>query len=73
MVGSVSLQQNTSAAEACLSAINERFGGSGIEASVETHSNAKKYSFLRVVCPPQHWLALAKWMKYDLDVNYCSM
>ena len=73
MVGSISVEQNTSAAESCLAAINDRFGGSGIVASIENHSNAKKYAFVRAICPPQHWLALAKWMKYDLGVNYCSM
>ena len=73
MAGSISSQQNLSAAEECLTAINSRFGGSGIDVSVESHSNAKKFSFIRIVCPPQHWLALAKWMKFDLGVNYCSM
>ena len=73
MVGSITPQQNSTAADACLAAINDRFGGSGIETSVQNHSNAKKYAFVRIVCPPQHWIALAKWMKYDLSVNYCSM
>ena len=73
MVGSISPEQNATAAEACLAAINDRFGGSGIESSIQNHSNDKKYAFVRIVCPPQHWIALAKWMKYDLGVNYCSM
>ena len=73
MVGSITPEQNSTAAEACMEAVNGRFGGSGIEVTVERHSNAKKYAFVRIVCPPQHWIALAKWMKYDLGVNYCSM
>ena len=73
MGASITPQQNSTAAEACMAAINGRFGGSGIETSVENHSNAKKYAFVRIMCPPQHWIALAKWMKYDLGVNYCSM
>ena len=68
MVGSITPEQNSTAAEACMEAINGRFGGSGIEVTVERHSNAKKYAFVRIVCPPQHWIALAKWMKYDLSL-----
>ena len=70
---SITLEQNSSAAAACLEAINARFEGTGITASVEHHNNAKKYAFVRLTCPPQHWIALAKWMRHDLAVNYCSM
>ena len=70
---SITQEQNASAATACLEAINARFEGTGITASVEHHSNAKKYAFVRMTCPPQHWIALAKWMRHDLGVNYCSM
>ena len=70
---SITQEQNALAATACLEAINARFEGTGITASVEHHSNAKKYAFVRMTCPPQHWIALAKWMRHDLGVNYCSM
>ena len=70
---SITPEQNTSAAEACLSAINNRFEGTGITASIEHHSNGKKFAFIRLACPPNHWIALAKWMRHDLGVNYCSM
>ena len=70
---SITQDQNTSAAEACLEAINARFEGTGVSASIEHHSNAKKYAFIRMSTPPQHWIALAKWMRHDLGVNYCSM
>ena len=69
----VTLSQNEDAANECLEAINSRFSGSGVVASVERHSNAKKYAFIRITTPPQHWQALAKWMRFDLGVNYCSM
>ena len=26
-----------------------------------------------MTCPPQHWVALAKWMRFDAGINYCSM
>ena len=66
-------QQNAEAVTTCADAINDRFSGSGIIANIGQHSNAKKYSFVRITTPPQHWVALAKMMKYDLGVNYCSM
>ena len=69
----VTLSLIEEAANECLEAINSRFSGSGVVASVERHSNAKKYAFIRITTPPQHWQALAKWMRFDLGVNYCSM
>jgi hypothetical protein len=70
---SITLEQNAIAVTQCADAINDKFGGTGINADIVQHSNAKKYSFVRVVSPPQHWQALAKWMKFDMGVNYCSM
>ena len=70
---SITLKQNAIAVTECADAINDRFSGSGINADIIQHSNAKKYSFVRVTTPPQHWQALAKWMKFEGGVNYCSM
>ena len=69
----ISLEQNAVAVTECADAINDRFSGSGINADIIQHSNAKKYSFVRITTPPQHWQALAKWMKFEGGVNYCSM
>ena len=69
----ITLEQNAAAVTECADAINDRFSGSGINADIIQHSNAKKYSFVRIIAPPQHWQALAKWMKFELGVNYCSM
>ena len=70
---SITLEQNAIAVTECADAINDRFSGSGINADIIQHSNAKKYSFVRVTTPPQHWQALAKWMKFEGGENYCSM
>ena len=70
---SITLEQNAIAVTECADAINDRFSGSGINADIIQHSNAKKYSFVRVTTPPQHWQALAKWMEFEGGVNYCSM
>ena len=69
----ITLEQNAVAVTECADAINDRFSGSGINADIIQHSNAKKYSFVRITTPPQHWQALAKWMKFEGGVNYCSM
>ncbi|MGB0475137.1 MAG: NADH-quinone oxidoreductase subunit C [Candidatus Poseidoniaceae archaeon] len=69
----ITLEQNAEAVTECADAINDRFSGSGINADIIQHSNAKKYSFVRITTPPQHWQALAKWMKFEGGVNYCSM
>ena len=69
----ITLEQNAIAVTECADAINDRFSGSGINADIIQHSNAKKYSFVRITTPPQHWQALAKWMKFEGGVNYCSM
>jgi len=70
---SITAAQNLDAANECLEAINGRFDGSGVETTIEYHSNAKKFAFIRITTPPQHWQALAKWLCFDLGVNYCSM
>ena len=69
----IPLKQTAVAVTECADAINARFSGSGINADIIQHSNAKKYSFVRITTPPQHWQALAKWMKFEGGVNYCSM
>tara|TARA_B110000305_G_scaffold96671_1_gene109000 strand:+ start:2246 stop:2899 length:654 start_codon:yes stop_codon:yes gene_type:complete len=69
----VTLEQSDSAAKSCVAVLNERFSGSGIISTVEHHSNAFKMPFVRIHVTPQHWLAVAKFMKYDISVNYCSM
>ena len=70
---SISAEQNAAAASEFTELAEKQFGGSGVTVSVEHHSNAAKYAFVRLTCPPQHWIALAKWMRFDAGVNYCSM
>ena len=69
----ISNEQAEAAAEHAANSINERFGGSDVQATVEHHNNAHKMAFTRVVAPPQHWVAVAKHLRFDLGVNYCSM
>ena len=70
---SISPEQNAAAASAFSEEAEKQFGGSGVTVSVEHHSNAAKFAFIRMTCPPQHWVALAKWLRFDAGVNYCSM
>ena len=66
---SISAEQNAAAASEFVERVEKQFGGSGVTVSVENHSNAAKYAFVRLTCPPQHWIALAKWMRFDAGVN----
>ena len=66
-------EQADTAAQSAVSAINDRFGGSDVSATVEHHANAFKMAFVRAQVPPQHWTAVAKHLRFDLGVNYCSM
>ena len=69
----VSNEQSDSAAESCVATLTKRFGGSDVTSTVEHHSNAFKMAFVRVQCPPQHWPAVAKSLRFDHGANYCSM
>ena len=66
-------EQADAAANHAVSAISDRFGGSDVSASVEHHANAHKMAFVRAHVPSQHWTAVAKHLRFDLGVNYCSM
>ena len=76
----LTVEQNTEASNSRAEAVNSRFSGTGIVAEVVAHSDGVEetrgragYSFIRIQAPSQHWVALAKWLKYDQGVNYCSM
>ena len=69
----ITKEQNSKAASASVSEISERFSDAGVVSEVVTHSNGKQYEFVRITCPPKHWRAVAKWLKYDNGVNNCSM
>ena len=65
--------QNKSAVDAAVSAVMDRFGGTGIEASGVERNSGKHASFVRIVSTTRHWLGLAKFLRFDLGVNHCSM
>ena len=45
---SITSEQNEAAASAFLEQAEERFGGSGVTVSIEHHSNAVKFAFVRM-------------------------
>lgn len=69
----LSSEQNHAAVDAAASAINGRFGGSGIEATSVERTSGKHFHFLRITSTSRHWLGLAKFLRFDLGINYCSM
>ena len=69
----VTNEQSDMAAEAAVQQVADRFSGSDVAATVEHHANAHKMAFVRMTVPPQHWTAVAKFLRFDVGVNYCSM
>ena len=69
----VTSAQNKAAVDAAVAAVMDRFGGTGIEATSVEHSTGKHASFLRITSSTRQWLGLAKFPRFDLGVNHCSM
>lgn len=69
----VTNEQAETAAAACVASVMDRFGGADVVATVEHHSNDFKMPFVRIHAPAQHWVALAKTLRFDIGANYCSM
>lgn len=69
----VSNEQSDAAAQDAMKRILDRFGGADVAVSVQHHANAHKMAFVRLNVPAQHWIAVAKHLRFDICVNYCSM
>jgi len=51
-----------------------RWGGTGLTIEVQHHAGGRfKRPYIRIDCPPQHWLAVAKWLRFEQGVDHCSM
>ena len=70
---SISFEQNISAVESAVEQINERFELVGIKCEIRKHKAGRKFSFVHIDCPPNHWVSLAKWLKFEQNVDYLSM
>ena len=76
----ITVEQSVDAAELRSKAVNERFSGTGITSETVLHADGvignkgrKGYAFIRVHAPPQHWVALAKWLKFDQNLIKCRL
>lgn len=69
----ISRQQNAAAAAAFCDAVNERYSQTGVSAEVREHRAGLKYEFVHIDCPPRHWLALAKWLRFEQQVDYLAL
>ena len=67
---SISFEQNISAVESAVEQINERFELVGIKCEIRKHKAGRKFSFVHIDCPPNHWVSLAKWLKFEQNVDY---
>ena len=69
----ITMEQNSSAAKAAAENLSARFGDAGVSAEVVAHPAGKKFEFVRIICSPEQWRAVAKHMKNELGVNHCAM
>ena len=69
----ITMEQNSSAAKAAAENLSARFADAGVSAEVVAHSAGKKFEFVRIICSPEQWRAVAKHMKNELGVNHCAM
>jgi len=69
----ISPEQNLTAVNEAVKATNERFSDAGVQAEACQHRSGRKYSFVNINCPPNHWKSLAKWLRFDLNVDYLAM
>ncbi|MED5271674.1 MAG: hypothetical protein VX613_02155, partial [Candidatus Thermoplasmatota archaeon] len=70
---SISSEQNLSAVETAVNETNKRFEEAGITAEACQHRSGRKFSFVHINCPPNHWVSLAKWLRFEQGVDYLSM
>lgn len=69
----ITKEQNAKAASTIAAAISKRFSDGGIKAESVSHSNDKKFDFVRITCEPNQWRAVAKWLAHEGGVGHCSM
>ena len=53
--------------------LNARFGELGLSAEVRHHKSGMKRPYVFASCPPKHWAAVAKWLRFEDGVDHCSM
>ncbi|MDP6869556.1 MAG: NADH-quinone oxidoreductase subunit C [Candidatus Poseidoniaceae archaeon] len=69
----ISKEQNTTAVSAVVKSLSDRFGDAGITAEAIAHKSGKCFDFVRIICLPDQWRAVAKWLHSEANVNHCSM
>ena len=67
----ITMEQNSSAAKAAAENLSARFSDAGVSAEVVAHSAGKKFEFVRIICSPEQWRAVAKHMKKPSRKSSC--
>ena len=70
---SISAEQNAAAVAAAVTASEEAWSALGVVAEAVNHTAGHGFAFLRLTVPATHVLTVAKGLKHDMGVNYCSM
>ena len=61
------------AAQQVIDAANSRWGGTGLVAEVRNHKSGMKNPYVFINCPKNHWRAVAKWLRFEMGADHCSM
>lgn len=61
------------AAEQIVTAAAARWSGSGLTAEVRNHKSGKRRPYVFIDCPRNHWCAVAKWLRFEMGADHCSM
>ena len=69
----ITKEQNSSAANAAAQNLSARFSDAGITVEIIAHNAGKRFEFVRIICSPEQWRAVAKHLKNELGVNHCAM
>ncbi len=70
----ISSKQAQSACKSIVEALNSTFGDDDLVAEIRNKTGGKKkHAYVFVNTPPGIWRKVAKWLKKNQGIDYCSM
>ncbi len=54
-------------------AAETRWSGTSLHAEVRHHKSGMKRPYVFISCPKNHWRAVAKWLRFEMGADHCSM
>ncbi|MBT4059239.1 MAG: NADH-quinone oxidoreductase subunit C [Euryarchaeota archaeon] len=60
-------------AQQVVDAAATRWQGTSLVAEVRNHKSGMARPYVFIDCPRLHWRAVAKWLRFEMGVDHCSM